>query len=812
MAVTVDSVSSASSSVTSSLSWLHTCSGANRTLIVFTQDELNVSPPTYDGIKFGEFEGRILGGLQVKGWFLPNPSLGTHTLRVQADNGNPAAAENIVAGAISLNGARFSGDYPASYPPSDSTTGNSLQASMTFTALTVGDMLLGAVVWGSPSVAGTLAAGPTARWNLAVSHLAGAGATRPLTTTTGTLTWNFPSAVPWAMAMGFVRQAVNNDLQLFPLQAPGLASAAGVLAIGSGLSLGLTGQALIAGSGTLILPSVLALSGQGAVVSQGVVLAPAGQPVTGLGAGSNFGALSLAGTVVLAGLGAAAQGGALQSALALSGQTLALGQGPLAQNSVVFPAGVQAAISLGAVGPSSVVPLTGQGAQTGQGPVLYGTPLTGLSLAGTVGVLGGVRASPVTGLSTTAAKGVVAATVGANVVAPLVGLSAATSPGVPASGEVVGLGSAGLFARGSAGAPVFYNPVMPAGQQGLGSAGLPTAAMAPALSGAALALQPGVFGSPAPSAALAGAALLSTAGQLTMAGRVAALTGLGAATAGSTAAMSSGGALAGLAAVSGRGALAARPGASLQGAALYTAAGVLLAPLALNPFDTGLVAFSELAFNEYVSLLTANYGLVGQQLQAGSGRLTYGVIAGKVVLLGGLGLTALAGVAAAGGGAATLAGLGLALRLGALAVRNGANVTTPVTGLQLQGTPGAPGATLAQGLAGQSGTGATGLVQTRNIFQPITGQGAVLSGGSGSARIAVLPNGKYLVMLGGRLLAQGIDPGDYSGGVRTVYVMLQITVVQVAAECTTVGVLVDEREDNENEAVFVRADSVKVSP
>lgn len=131
MALAFDAVSTKHESGTvSSTDLSHTCTGANRALVVMTRaydSGVSVTGVTYNGVALTQSgSGDTLSNDTMQRWFLVAPATGANNITVSI---TPAGRVDI--GAISLTGAKQSGQPDAA----GSTTGNSATATRSITTV-----------------------------------------------------------------------------------------------------------------------------------------------------------------------------------------------------------------------------------------------------------------------------------------------------------------------------------------------------------------------------------------------------------------------------------------------------------------------------------------------------------------------------------------------------------------------------------------------------------------------------------------------------------------------------------------------------
>lgn len=181
-----------------SLTFAHTCSGSNRLLVVgiSISDSNSANRPvtsvTYNGVALTKIASVDTGAgtsERVEMWYLINPASGEHNVII-----NTTGILNFIsAGAISLTGAKQSGQPDASNTASDS----SLEATVTVTTVANNSLVIDALC---SEPAPTVDASQTERWNIegqAFQH--GAGSTEGPKTPAGDveMSWSLAYGARW---------------------------------------------------------------------------------------------------------------------------------------------------------------------------------------------------------------------------------------------------------------------------------------------------------------------------------------------------------------------------------------------------------------------------------------------------------------------------------------------------------------------------------------------------------------------------------------------------------------------------------------
>lgn len=208
MAATRDASSSASGAGVSSLTWSHTCSGADRLLGVgvgFWDSSADVSGVTYAGAaltKIGEAT-RVMA--EAHQWRRIAPATGANNIVVTL----------VAAGDLSCGGQSFSSvDQTTPLGTQAVATGSSTAPTVNVSAAT--DDLVWDTLGGDDGT-NTIGADQTSSWNITGGTVPnGAGSTEPGAATV-TMSWTFGSTGSWAICGVAVKAAAGGAATWGPL-------------------------------------------------------------------------------------------------------------------------------------------------------------------------------------------------------------------------------------------------------------------------------------------------------------------------------------------------------------------------------------------------------------------------------------------------------------------------------------------------------------------------------------------------------------------------------------------------------------------
>lgn len=196
MAVAYDAVSSGAGSAVTTLTFAHTCTGANLAIVVdvtyYHTAARTVSGVTYAGVALTSIGGITRTGfnMRTEQWKLSAPASGANNVVITMDG----STSEIQAGAKSFTGAH---QTTASLTGTQATAqGNSTTPSVGVTSGGTGEIVTDSVVADAP---GSFTAGAlqTSRWSLPTS-IGGAGSTEPGAAGTVTMSWTITSG-EWAI-------------------------------------------------------------------------------------------------------------------------------------------------------------------------------------------------------------------------------------------------------------------------------------------------------------------------------------------------------------------------------------------------------------------------------------------------------------------------------------------------------------------------------------------------------------------------------------------------------------------------------------
>ena len=192
MAVAFDASSSGSASLTSSLTFSHTCSGTERVLIVgvvINANAASVSTVTYNSVSL-TFIGSAIntGDTRVELWGLIAPSTGANNIVVTVSN----STSFFCAGGTSFTGA----DQTTAWNGLQTATGSSSAQSVTVTSAT-GNMVTDCV--STVTFTPTVGAGQTQRWSTSASLSNARGSTETGAASV-TMSWTTSLAAEYALA------------------------------------------------------------------------------------------------------------------------------------------------------------------------------------------------------------------------------------------------------------------------------------------------------------------------------------------------------------------------------------------------------------------------------------------------------------------------------------------------------------------------------------------------------------------------------------------------------------------------------------
>ncbi len=243
MPIAFDAVSHANALSGNTLSWAHTCSGADRVLVVsaVTRNDTPANMPitgiTYGGqslTKVRADEGADDASKRTEIWYLINPPLGTNTVEITYTG---AISHFAAACAISLLGVDQSDPVDAHA----GATGSGITASATVTTLTDNAWVVDAVCHlGNVLTASAGQASRSEQENLGSSSDAAGASTKGPVSPAGlvTMSWDSDAAVGWAMSAVAFRSAVSVTLTPSAVVAAGgvvdPAAILGDIAIGAG--------------------------------------------------------------------------------------------------------------------------------------------------------------------------------------------------------------------------------------------------------------------------------------------------------------------------------------------------------------------------------------------------------------------------------------------------------------------------------------------------------------------------------------------------------------------------------------------------
>lgn len=194
MAVSFDAASSSSGSGVTSLSWSHTCTGADRGLIVGVGNyPLRAIAVTYSAVATTSEGARSDPNAdpgEVEQFSLIAPATGANTVSVTWTG---SAATDIVGGAVSVTGA----DQTDLARPQVTAANTGVTPSVAVTSA-VDEFVVDVVENFGQTL--TVGAGQTQRWNLAPSaFITSAGSTEPGAASV-TMSWTNGVSTDWAIA------------------------------------------------------------------------------------------------------------------------------------------------------------------------------------------------------------------------------------------------------------------------------------------------------------------------------------------------------------------------------------------------------------------------------------------------------------------------------------------------------------------------------------------------------------------------------------------------------------------------------------
>jgi len=197
-AIALDSVSTASGSTVSTLTWSHTVgSGSNRVLMVGTSlrdGNKTVTTVTYGGTPLTRrgFQNGAGNANRVEIWSLIAPSSGTANVVVSL-----SGTIDVVGGAISFSGV----DQATPFGTFVSAQGTSTAPSVTATSA-AGEVVLDTLATDGDAASATVGAGQTEQWNLATGvaggNVIGAGSTEPGASSV-VMSWTLGVSKQWSI-------------------------------------------------------------------------------------------------------------------------------------------------------------------------------------------------------------------------------------------------------------------------------------------------------------------------------------------------------------------------------------------------------------------------------------------------------------------------------------------------------------------------------------------------------------------------------------------------------------------------------------
>lgn len=199
MAAAHDATSSAEGVGVSSLTWSHTCTGADRCLVVgvsLYDSAVVVSSVTYAGVAMTSVGSASRLNAKMHLWRLIAPATGANNIIVTLD-----AANDVVGGAESATGV----DQTTPLGTFASATGSSTAPTVDVSA--AADDLVVDTLGADSGATATVGAGQTQRWNRSGAPIPiGAGSTEPGAATV-TMSWTLSAAGAWAIGCAALKAA-----------------------------------------------------------------------------------------------------------------------------------------------------------------------------------------------------------------------------------------------------------------------------------------------------------------------------------------------------------------------------------------------------------------------------------------------------------------------------------------------------------------------------------------------------------------------------------------------------------------------------
>ena len=202
MALAFDAASSSSTAVGPTLTWSHTCSGAQRVLVVGVGLETaqSVTSVTYGGVELtrvgyvAQGQGDTYDDVRSELWVLIAPLTGANNIVVTA-----SGETEIIGGATSWTGAHQSA--PTGVFASATGTSNAPSVAV---ASTAGDFVVDNMIASRSSpgtITATVGAGQTQRWNqvIGVSYPKRACGSTEGGAASVTMSWTLSASFPWAI-------------------------------------------------------------------------------------------------------------------------------------------------------------------------------------------------------------------------------------------------------------------------------------------------------------------------------------------------------------------------------------------------------------------------------------------------------------------------------------------------------------------------------------------------------------------------------------------------------------------------------------
>lgn len=187
-------------------SWSHTCSGADRVLIVaicYERDSGDASGVTYGGTAMTllrtDGPTRLM---KTQLWYLANPATGANTVSVSAGSNS---FHKVIGGAVSFTGA----DTGSPIDAHNGATGDSTAPSTSVTTVTNDTIVVDAVVHGDADAL-TPGAGQTLQWRVYSSFVGAGQSTEPKAAAGAvTMNWSNTYAYGWAISAVAIKAMVD---------------------------------------------------------------------------------------------------------------------------------------------------------------------------------------------------------------------------------------------------------------------------------------------------------------------------------------------------------------------------------------------------------------------------------------------------------------------------------------------------------------------------------------------------------------------------------------------------------------------------